>query len=66
MIQAISTQARLDKKLIHVCVFINKPTWALVLGLFDKQVEPKQKIFFVNKLVNNRARYKTCWVEDYL
>ena len=30
------------------------------LGLFDKQAELKQKKLFVNKLVNNTARYKTC------
>ena len=35
--------------------------WALVLGLFDKQAELKQKKLFMNKLVDNRARYKTCW-----
>ena len=39
----------LIKKLIHVCLFINKPS--LSLDLFNKQTEPKQKILFKNKLM---------------
>ena len=36
---------------IFICLWISQ-TWALVLDLFNKQAEPKQKNLFTNKLVN--------------
>ena len=39
----------LIKKLVHVCLFINKP--GLSLGLSNKQTKPKQKILLKNKLM---------------
>ena len=44
---------------MFICLQISQ-VWVLVLGLFDKQAELKQKKLFVNKLVNNKAQYKTC------
>ena len=32
--------------------------WALVLGSFNKQTEPKQKNLFINKLMSYKAWYK--------
>ena len=62
MNQSVHKKPRLDLikcLFIFVCLLAKCQTWALILGLFNKRAEFKQKILFINMLVNNKAKKET-------
>lgn len=62
MNQSVHKKPRLDLikcLFMFVCLLAKSQTWALILSLFNKRTESKQKILFMNMLVNNKAKKET-------